>query len=197
MASEERAPRGCGCACLGRREVVVGAAAAIATAAGGAPAGAEPNERRPQVGDILVHSVGPNKGRPVMVDELVLDGPQHLAFPMDPSGLVLDGLRFNEVVVVRVDPDKLDPEARPGSADGVVVYSAICTHEACAVSMWNDHEKMLVCSCHGSMYDPRERARVVFGPAQRRLAQLPIRIEDGRVVVAGPFLGRLGPQRSS
>lgn len=194
---EEREPLDCGCSGIGRREVVVGGAAVIATAAGATRAGAEPNERRPQAGDVLVHSTGPRRGLPVLVDELVLDGPQQLAFPMDPSGLVLDGLRFNEVVVVRVDPDKLNPEAKPGSADGVVVYSAICTHEACAVSMWNDHEKMMVCSCHGSMYDPRERARVVFGPAQRRLAQLPIRVEEGRLVVTGPFLGRLGPVRSS
>ncbi|MCS6879229.1 MAG: Rieske 2Fe-2S domain-containing protein [Geminicoccaceae bacterium] len=196
MGQEDgRLPAGCLCAHARRREVIL---AGVGMLAGAAVAHAlEPNERRPRAGDILVHSTGPRKGQPVRPEDLPLDGPPQLAFPMDPSGLVLDGLRFNEVVVVRVEPEKLDPEAKPGSADGIVVYSAICTHEACSVNMWNDYEKMLVCSCHGSMFDPRARARVVFGPAQRRLAQLPIRVEEGKIVVAGPFQGRLGPQRAS
>ncbi len=195
MSREDRRPRRCDCLGARRRELMV--IGALAWAGTSVARALQLNERRPQVGDILVHSMGPRKGQPVRSDELVLDGPPQLAFPMDPSGLILDGLRFNEVVVVRVDPAQLDPEARAGAADGIVAYSAICTHEACTVSMWNDYEKMLVCSCHGSMFDPRARAKVVFGPAQRRLAQLPIRLEEGKIVVAGPFQGRLGPQRAS
>lgn len=156
---------------------------------------AEPNERRPKAGDLLVHSMGPKKGQPLELDDLTLGGPSKLAFPMDPSGLVLDGSRFNEVVAVRLDPAELDPDTRKGAAEGVVVYSSICSHEACSVNMWNDHEKMLVCSCHGSMYNPREKAAVVFGPAPRRLAQLPIRLEGTRIVAAGPFNGRIGIYR--
>lgn len=181
------------CPCVGRRELVLGGAAALV--APGSARAAEPNERRPKAGDILVHSQGPKKGQPLELDDLTLGGPSKLAFPMDPSGLVLDGSRFNEVVAVRLDPAELDPDTRKGAAEGVVVYSSICSHEACPVSMWNDHEKMLVCSCHGSMYDPRQRAEVVFGPAPRRLAQLPIRLEGTRIVAAGPFDGRIGIYR--
>lgn len=193
MSRAEAEGRGV-CPCVGRREVVVGGTAVLV-----APAfvrAAEPNERRPKAGDILVHSQGPKKGRPVEVEDLTLGGPSKLAFPMDPSGLVLDGSRFNEVVVVRLAADELDADTRKGAAEGVVVYSSICSHEACSVNMWNDHEKMLVCSCHGSMYDPRQRAEVVFGPAPRRLAQLPIRLEGTRIVAAGPFEGRIGIYRS-
>jgi Rieske Fe-S protein len=179
--------------CVGRRELVLGGAASLVAPV--AARAAEPNERRPKAGDLLVHSQGPKKGRPLEVDDLVLGGPSLLAFPMDPSGLVLDGSRFNEVVAVRLAPDELDADTRRGAAEGIVVYSSICSHEACPVNMWNDHEKMLVCSCHGSMYDPRQRAEVVFGPAPRRLAQLPVRLVETRLVAAGPFEGRIGIYR--
>jgi Rieske Fe-S protein len=194
MGEHEREREVCGCG-LARREVVLGAAALGATIP--VVAAAADNERRPKAGDRLVHSMGPKKGQPVRIEDLPLGGPGVLAFPMDPSGLVLDGSRFNEVVVVRLDPASLGEETRKGAAEGVVVYSSICSHEACPVNMWNDYEKMLVCSCHGSMYDPREKAAVVFGPAPRRLAQLPVKVEGGVLVVTGPFDGRVGAVRAA
>lgn len=188
--------RGCGCGAVGRRGLVIGGAALLVTPV--ASVAAADNERRPKAGDVLVHSMGPKKGRPVELEDLPLGGPGVLAFPMDPeSGTVLDGSRFNEVVVVRLDPASLGAETRQGAAGGVVVYSSICSHEACPVNMWNDYEKTLVCSCHGSMYDPREKAAVVFGPAPRRLAQLPIKLEGGRLVATGPFDGRVGAVRAA
>lgn len=195
MGETQREREGCGCA-VGRRELVLGAAVAL----GALPvvAAAADNERRPKAGDLLVHSMGPKKGRPLALEDLPPGGPGLLAFPMDPAtGTVLDGSRFNEVVAVRLDPAALSEETRKGAADGVVVYSAICSHEACPVNMWNDHERMLVCSCHGSMYDPREKAKVVFGPAPRRLAQLPVKVEGGVLVVTGPFDGRIGAVRAA
>lgn len=188
--------RGCGCGAVGRRELVIGGAALFVTPV--ARAAAADNERRPKAGDVLVHSMGPKKGQPVALDDLPVGGPSLLAFPMDrESGAVLDGSRFNEVVVVRLDPASLGAETRKGAAEGVVVYSSICSHEACPVNMWNDYEKTLVCSCHGSMYDPREKAAVVFGPAPRRLAQLPVKLEGGVLVVTGPFDGRIGAVRAA
>lgn len=186
----------CGCCPLGRREVVLAGAALLVVPVGGVEAA--DNERRPKAGDVLVHSMGPKKGQPVTLEDLPLGGPGVLAFPRDAaSGTVLDGSRFNEVVVVRLDPASLGEETRRGAAEGVVVYSAICSHEACPVNMWNDHEKTLVCSCHGSMYDPREKAVVVFGPAPRRLAQLPVKLEGGVLVATGPFDGRVGAVRAA
>jgi Rieske Fe-S protein len=56
--------------------------------------------------------------------------------------------------------------------------------------MWK--EGTLYCACHGSQYDPKDGAKVVGGPAPRRLAMVPLRIEEGIVVAAGPFTGRVG-----
>ena len=54
---------------------------------------------------------------------------------------------------------------------------------------------MLKCFCHNSEYDPRQNATVVFGPAPRKLAALPVKIADGMLVVASPFIGKVVPQQ--
>jgi rieske iron-sulfur protein len=58
--------------------------------------------------------------------------------------------------------------------------------------MWHKSSKTLFCACHASRFDPADRARVVDGPAPRRLAMLPLQEVDGGVVVAGEFSGRVG-----
>ena len=65
------------------------------------------------------------------------------------------------------------------SADGVVAYSAICTHQACPVIQWSTEKKAMVCSCHGSTYDPKNSAKVIFGPAPLPLAGLPLKSDNG------------------
>jgi Rieske Fe-S protein len=76
----------------------------------------------------------------------------------------------------------------------VVAYSSICTHQGCDVSQWKTDNNRLLCVCHGSEYDPADRANVTFGPAPRRLPMLPVKVENGVVVVASPFLGKPGFQ---
>ncbi|WP_143199949.1 Rieske (2Fe-2S) protein, partial [Bradyrhizobium sp. NAS80.1] len=84
------------------------------------------------------------------------------------------------------------------AVDGIVAYSAICAHAACPVSEWVKAEQgnktVLKCPCHNSEYDPGQNAEVVFGPAPRRLAALPLAITDGALVVAGSFIGKVGGQ---
>jgi Rieske Fe-S protein len=48
------------------------------------------------------------------------------------------------------------------------------------------------CPCHNSEYDPRQGAQVVFGPAPRRLAALPLALAGGALSVAGGFIGKVG-----
>jgi ubiquinol-cytochrome c reductase iron-sulfur subunit len=107
------------------------------------------------------------------------------------------------VVVVRVDPLTLDlPPARRGWAPlGLLAYSKICTHAGCAVSLFRhplneptSGPPALVCPCHYSTFDVRHAAAVTLGPAGRPLAQLPLRIDaDRRLVAAGPLSGSVGP----
>jgi Rieske Fe-S protein len=112
--------------------------------------------------------------------------------------VVRKGSRLNELLVVRLDPAELDDETRSRAADGIVAYSAICSHAGCPVTGWlkgaaGDND-VLKCFCHNSEFDPRHSAEVVFGPATRRLAALPLEMADGSLTVAAKFIGKVGQQ---
>lgn len=156
----------------------------------------DPRKARPQEGDRFVFFAGDRKGEIVKAEDLPMGGPQILAYPMDPkTSTVRDGSRLNQVIIIRLEPEQLSKDTLANAAEGVVAYSAACTHEACPVSMWKEDKGTLYCACHGSQYDPRQAAKVVGGPAPRRLAMLPLRIEEGVLVAAGPFTGRVGAAR--
>lgn len=176
------------------RRKLLGSAAGLSTLTFMQPGAArEPSEMSPQAGDRLVFVQGDRKGEVVKVADLALGGPQQLAFPMDPkTKTIRDGNRLNQVVLIRLKEDLYDGETKPNTAGGVVAYSSICTHQGCDVSQWMADKKMLLCVCHGSEYDPTNRAAVTFGPAPRRLPILPLSVEGGVLVVAGGFKGKPG-----
>jgi Rieske Fe-S protein len=99
------------------------------------------------------------------------------------------------IVLLRVDPNEIAEAERSRAADGIVAFSAICTHYGCPVTGLDQTERNLACKCHGSIFDPRNNADVVGGPAPRRLAALPLKLEDGELRVAGGFSGAVGQQR--
>jgi len=158
------------------------------------PARAEdPSMARPQEGDQFVFPFGDREGQLITPEDLPLGGPQQLAYPMDPRAkIVRNGSSLNQVVLIRLDPAQLTDDARALAAAGVVAYSATCTHQGCPVSMWRAEAKTLFCACHGAQFDPRDRARVVDGPAPRRLPMLPLKMVDGVLAAAGGFTGRVG-----
>jgi Rieske Fe-S protein len=152
----------------------------------------DPTSAPPQPGDRLIFLSGSRKGEPARSGDLELGGPQAQVYPADSKGLLRSGTRLNLVILVRVGNDGLNVETRERSADGVVAYSGVCTHQACPVNMWSKDRQAMVCSCHGSTYDPKNAAEVLSGPAPRRLAALPLKSENGVLTVAGGFTGRVG-----
>jgi rieske iron-sulfur protein len=164
----------------------------VATAADDAAAKA-----RPQAGDQFVFFSGDKKGQVVKPDDLPIGGPQVLTYPMDPqTKTVRKGSRLNQVLLIRLDPGQLSEDARVNAAeDGVLAFSATCTHQGCPVSMWKKDQGVFYCACHGSEFDPKEAAKVVAGPAPKRLAMLPVKIDGGQLVAAGPFTGQVGPTK--
>lgn len=150
---------------------------------------------RPREGDRFVLAEGEHAGAEIKPMDLPVGGPPVLAWPKDPkSGVVRDGSRLNQVLLLRLDPASLGDETRHHAADGIVAYSAICTHQQCPVTGWVEDQgtQVLKCFCHNSEYDPRQNAKVVFGPAPRNLPALPLKIDGGALVAAGTFLGRVG-----
>ena len=112
--------------------------------------------------------------------------------------MIRNGSRLNEVLVVRLDPAELDDETRSRAADGIIAYSAICSHAGCPITAWvkaaTGDKEVLKCVCHNSEFDPRQGAQVVFGPATRRLAALPLATAGGSLTVAATFVGKVGQQ---
>jgi Rieske Fe-S protein len=112
---------------------------------------------------------------------------------MDPtSSVVRKDSRLNKVLLLRLDPTALVGVTQERAAEGVIAYSAICPHAGCEVNVWSAEQQVLECSCHFSHYNPREAAAVIDGPAPRPLAALPLKLVDGKLVVAKPFTGRVG-----
>jgi ubiquinol-cytochrome c reductase iron-sulfur subunit len=137
-------------------------------------------------------------GKPVKASEIV-ERTLVSAFPegADPKDLA------SPIVVVRLEPGEVDlPEGRDDWApEGLLAYSKICTHAACAVSLYRTPlseptapRPALVCPCHYSTFDPATGGTVLFGPAGRDLPQLPLDVDsEGYLVAAGDFSGPVGP----
>jgi rieske iron-sulfur protein len=187
-----------------RRTIILTALATAARMAAPEPAAAadeDPpgSDERPRKDDILVFSGGEHEGKIIKPQDLTLGGPPVHAWPKDPKTAVIrKGSRLNELLVVRLDPAELDDETRARAADGIVAYSAVCTHAGCPVTVWvkasNGDKEILQCACHNSEFDPRQGAQVVFGPAPRRLAALALATSDGSLAVAATFVGKVGAQ---
>ena len=156
----------------------------------------EATRARPQPGDLLVRTDDDGR-QPLSVPDVPLGENPIMAWPLDPVNEMLrSGSRLNKILLLRLDPERLEPQTREYAVEGVIAYSAICPHTGCEVSTWHAEPQILECPCHFSKYDPKAGAKVLSGPSPRRLAALPLLMKDGgRLVVAQPFIGRVGFQQ--
>ncbi|WBB67195.1 Rieske 2Fe-2S domain-containing protein [Micromonospora sp. WMMD812] len=73
-------------------------------------------------------------------------------------------------------------------------FSKICTHAGCPASLYEQQTNRLLCPCHQSQFLITDNARPVFGPASRRLPQLPIEVDaEGFFVAKSDFTETVGP----
>lgn len=86
----------------------------------------------------------------------------------------------------------MDGATRPLAADGVLAYSAFCTHQGCDVSSWLPKEQAFLCFCHFSKFAPLQGATVLEGPAPRPLPSLALKLDGGHLVVASGFSSEPG-----
>jgi ubiquinol-cytochrome c reductase iron-sulfur subunit len=84
-------------------------------------------------------------------------------------------------------------EGLPGTPQGFVAYSKLCTHLGCPVGLYEKQLGLLVCPCHQSMFKITDGAVPIFGPAPRPLPRLPLMIEDGFLKAAAGYNQPVGP----
>ena len=135
------------------------------------------------------------QGTPVKASDLRIGSVVHIV----PEGIndVQDYLEEKAkaaVLLMRLDPKNLDPVSVPGSYEGIVAYSKICTHMGCPVALYEQQTHHLLCPCHQSTFDVTQNCKVVFGPAKRSLPQLAITVDaDGYLVAKDGFREAVGP----
>jgi ubiquinol-cytochrome c reductase iron-sulfur subunit len=107
------------------------------------------------------------------------------------------------VLLIRIRPQdfQLSPEKLSWTHEGIIAFSKICSHMGCAIALYEQQTKHLLCPCHQSTFDVTRGAKVIFGPAARPLPQLALSLDaEGYLVAKQPFAEPVGPsfwERSS
>lgn len=99
------------------------------------------------------------------------------------------------IILIRMRPEEIVSEQGEGwSYEGIIAYSKICTHVGCPISLYEQRTHHLLCPCHQSTFDLADSGNVVFGPAARRMPQLPIGVDDeGYLIALSDFGEPVGP----
>ncbi len=108
----------------------------------------------------------------------------------------LSDIAKDAVLLIRLRPEEfnLDAERLSWTHEGIIAFSKICSHMGCAVALYEQQTKHLLCPCHQSTFDVTRAAKVIFGPAARPLPQLAITVDsEGYLVAQNPFNEPVGP----
>jgi ubiquinol-cytochrome c reductase iron-sulfur subunit len=114
----------------------------------------------------------------------------------DPEHRKLSDIGKDAVLLIRLRPTEfnLEPAKLAMTHDGIIAFSKICSHMGCAVALYEQQTKHLLCPCHQSTFDVTRAAKVIFGPAARPLPQLNITVDgEGYLIAREPFSEPVGP----
>lgn len=136
----------------------------------------------------------------VIPEVLTPNGTRRADVPADAlnehNELSLNALAKAVVLVMRIAPaDLKEPQERKNwSVGGIVAYSKICTHVGCPIALLERTTNHLLCPCHQSTFDATDQCKVIFGPANRALPQLPIAVDSqGYLIAQSDFTEPVGP----
>lgn len=135
--------------------------------------------------------------RPIKPSDLEV-GAVAQVLPQLPEGTerTLENVGKDAVLLIRIRPEdfNLDAERLSWTHDGIIAFSKICSHMGCAVALYEQQTKHLLCPCHQSTFDVTRAAKVIFGPAARPLPQLALTLDaDGYLVAKQGFTEPVGP----
>jgi len=134
-------------------------------------------------------------GKPVKLGDLDV-GSFTTVLPKKAEDMSEEEYAKASVLIIRLEPGLNQP--LPGREDWAyqdhVAYSKICTHLGCPIGLYEKQVHQLLCPCHQSTFDVPKACNVIFGPAARRLPQLPITVDgDGYFRAASGFQEPVGP----
>ena len=136
----------------------------------------------------------PIKPEEFPVGSLISAIPAELPAEEEASGN-LNALTKAAIILVRMDPNEIVAQQGDGwDYQGILAYSKICTHVGCPIALYEHRTHHLLCPCHQSTFDLADAGNVVFGPAARRMPQLPIGVdEEGFLIAKSDFQQPVGP----
>ena len=144
-----------------------------------------------------VHLVTDPGNRRLRPEDLEVGAVAHILPEIeDPAERSLNDVAKDAVLLIRMRPEdfRLDAEKLSWTYQGIIAFSKICSHMGCAVALYEQQTKHLLCPCHQSTFDVPTGAKVIFGPSARPLPQLAIKVsEEGYLVAAAPFNQPVGP----
>jgi ubiquinol-cytochrome c reductase iron-sulfur subunit len=114
----------------------------------------------------------------------------------NPKDRHLDDIAKDALLLIRLRPSEfnLEPDRLAMTYEGIIAFSKICSHMGCAVALYEQTTKHLLCPCHQSTFDVTRAAKVIFGPAARPLPQLDITVDgEGYLIARKPFSEPVGP----
>jgi len=189
---------------LGRRPLIKRTLAAAAGLAGlpavillrdlGPLPGNSLNETSWKTGTRLVTDPG---DRPIKPSDLEVGAVAQVMPELAPGKKrTLEDTAKDAVLLIRIRPSEfqLDPERLSWTYEGIIAFSKICSHMGCAVALYEQTTKHLLCPCHQSTFDVTRAAKVIFGPSARPLPQLAITVDsEGYLIAKQPFSEAVGP----
>jgi ubiquinol-cytochrome c reductase iron-sulfur subunit len=124
--------------------------------------------------------------QPIKLGDLEIGG---IATVMPEGFGDLESHSLAPTILIRFAPGEIRSQKEiKWGVDNHVAYSKICTHAGCPISLYEQQTHHLLCPCHQSTFDMADDANVIFGPAARRLPQLPIDVDPK----TGEFFARSG-----
>ena len=152
------------------------------------------NETSWKTGTRLVTDPG---DRPIKASDLEVGGVAQVMPELAPGKKrTLEDIAKDAVLLVRLRPSEfqLNAERLSWTHQGIIAFSKICSHMGCAVALYEQTTKHLLCPCHQSTFDVTRAAKVIFGPSARPLPQLAITVDaDGYLIAKQPFTEAVGP----
>ena len=187
-----------------RRDVLKGACAlagatAVVSVGGSLPAFAADQKDVPKVGDVFVFTDGPKKGNVVMVDDVVVDASPITVQAASPNGTPREGDNC-AAVLYRVAASKVPSDMASETVDGIMAYSAVCTHQGCMMTELHKPNELvaafgIICPCHDAIFDPFQGGKNTGGATSRTLPHFPIKSDGGKITVTGVPSGYVGVKR--